>query len=357
MESIPSGLLALRTGGNTVGQYLTAGLTFLAVVAGLMLLRAAICSQLRRFARAATGVDEVAVGLARQIRLPEFLIAGLYAATRGLSLHPGVDKVVHAAFVVAVCYRAAAMLQAVLLHYLRKSAGASAQDAESASSVQVIRLVLNIFVWTGAVIVVLENLGVNISAVVAGLGIGGVAVALATQQILGDIFSSFVIFMDKPFRVGDLITLEGVTGTVETMGIKSTRLRSPGGELILVPNRDLTTATIRNFEQMQRRRVVLDFAIDFSTPMEALEKVTGMVQEAVASQPSAVFDRAHLTGFGDPGILFEASYFVQSRDLRTFMDVQHAVGFRILKTFKREGVAVSQPSMAVTLQKAEAGAR
>jgi small-conductance mechanosensitive channel len=336
--------------GHAALQYLGALGIFLGALAGLYGLRKLLCSQLRAFAlRSRTDLDTMAVHLLRRIRPHEFVLISLYLATRSLDLNRSVDKVIHLVFLVAISYRAVASLQTLLFYYMRKSAGAS--EAEGQSAMQLFRLLLSILMWTAGVAFVMDNLGINISAVVAGLGIGGVAVALATQQVLGDIFSSFVLFLDKPFKIGDSVSLNGHSGTVEYIGIKTTRLRAAGGELLIVPNKDLTAAPIRNFQQMKRRRAALSFTLDFKTPPALLPEVPGMVREAVRAQELADFERAHLAGFGEGGVLFEAVYFVRSKDMGPFMDVQQAVALGLLERFRKEGIALSQPSMSVQLQK------
>ena len=257
-----SSLLERSYAGNTVQGLLSALLVFLIALAALYAARRVLLSRLKLLAaRTATDIDDFFIHLLEKIGSFELALLSLYLATRSLALSAGVDKALHLVFVIALSFRAVTLLQAAIAFGLRKAMGSSEREADSSSAMQVLHLVLNVAVWAGAIIFILDNLGINISAMVAGLGIGGVAVALAAQQILGDLFSSFVIFMDKPFAIGDFIVLGDIRGTVERVGIKTTRVRSLSGELLVVPNKDLTSSVLRNYKQMQRRRIVMSFGV------------------------------------------------------------------------------------------------
>lgn len=334
-----SPLLANTFMGNALSVWLTALGNFLLVLAGIYVLRAVVLRHLKSLAeKTETDLDDFLVDLLGKIRSPEYHLIAFYVASRGLRLSGGFDKALHLVFVLVLSWRAVTLLQACVVYGLGKAVGRDPKDPGAASAMQSLRLLLNIVVWIGAGVFVLDNLGINISTVVAGLGIGGVAVALAAQQILGDLFSSFVIFMDRPFRLGDFITSGTLSGTVEHVGIKTTRLRSLGGELLVVPNKDLTSNPLSNFQEMRRRRVVLQFRLAQTTPHAKAAAVPGLVRELVAAVPRASFDRAHLCALAETGLLFEAVYYVESPDYAAFMDVQQQVDLALLERLQKEGM-------------------
>jgi len=346
-----SSLLERSYAGNTVQGLLSALLVFLIALAALYAARRVLLSRLKLLAaRTATDIDDFFIHLLEKIGSFELALLSLYLATRSLALSAGVDKALHLVFVIALSFRAVTLLQAAIAFGLRKAMGSSEREADSSSAMQVLHLVLNVAVWAGAIIFILDNLGINISAMVAGLGIGGVAVALAAQQILGDLFSSFVIFMDKPFAIGDFIVLGDIRGTVERVGIKTTRVRSLSGELLVVPNKDLTSSVLRNYKQMQRRRIVMSFGVTYDTPPDKLKMIPEFIREAVAAAPKTALDRAHFASFGDSALQFEAVYFVETGDYNTYMDAQQDINLRLVERFKTEGIAFAFPTRTVVLQ-------
>jgi len=343
-----SALLSREAAGNSIQSWLSALFVFCGSLAALYLAKRLILSRLKMLAqKTETDLDDFLVGLVAKVRMPEYHLIAFYLATRGLRLAPGLDKTIRIAFLVALSYRAVTLLQESVVYALRKAAGPSAEENGEASAMHVLRLALNVVVWAGAVVFILDNLGISISTVVAGLGIGGVAVALAAQQILGDLFSSFVIFMDKPFRIGDFITLGELSGTVERVGIKTTRVRSLSGEMLVIPNKDLTSSTVRNYREMRRRRVVLSFSLSQDTPVQKLAAVPGMVREIFARIPGTSFDRAHLCGIAESGRQFEAVYFVENPDTLAFMDIQQTAHLELLRRLEAEGIHFALPTRVV----------
>ncbi|MCZ7615125.1 MAG: mechanosensitive ion channel family protein [Ignavibacteriaceae bacterium] len=176
----------------------------------------------------------------------------------------------------------------------------------------------------------MDNLGFDISAVIAGLGIGGIAIALAAQTILGDLFSYFVIFFDRPFEVGDFITVQDKSGTVEYTGIKTTRLRSLSGEQLVFSNHDLTNSRIHNYKKMERRRVVFTLRVIYQTTAEQIESIPKLVREIIESQQDVAFDRGHFASYGDFSLNFEFVYFVLEADYNKYMNIQQAINIENL---------------------------
>ncbi|WP_426116107.1 mechanosensitive ion channel family protein [Massilia sp. PWRC2] len=206
-------------------------------------------------------------------------------------------------------------------------------------------LVARILLWSLTVLIMLDNLGFNISTLMASLGIGGIAVALAVQNILGDVFSSVSIALDKPFVIGDFIVVDDYMGTVEFIGMKTTRLRSLGGEQIIFSNSELLKNRIRNYKRMDERRVLFEFGIAFETPTEQVEQVAAMVKAIVsAQQPAVRLDRAHFKGYGNSALMFEVVYYVLDADYNTYMDVHQEISLAMLRQFREREIGFAYPT-------------
>ncbi len=216
-----------------------------------------------------------------------------------------------------------------------------------------IRRLVNFAIWMTALVFVLDNLGVKISAVVAGLGVGGIAVALAAQAVLGDMFGYFVIFFDKPFAIGDFIVVEEKMGTVEYIGIKTTRIRAIGGELLIFSNKDLTNSRVHNFKKMERRRVVFKLGIIYQTPSEKLKAIPALVRRIIESQQDTTFDRGHFASYGDSSLNFEFVYYVSGADYTKYMDIQQAINLEIFEAFEKQNIEFAYPSQTLFISKAD----
>jgi small-conductance mechanosensitive channel len=208
------------------------------------------------------------------------------------------------------------------------------------------RLVL----WTLVLLLVLDNLGVNITALATSLGVGGIAVALAVQNILGDLFASLSIVMDKPFVIGDAIALDSLTGTVEHIGLKTTRIRSSTGEQIIVANSDMLKARLRNYKRMQERCITFTFTVPFSTPADQLEKIPEIVRGVIDGREKIRFDRSHFKDLGGNAYLFETVYWVREPDYKVYMDAQQAINLALVRAFDKEGVQLSYPAQTLSVE-------
>ncbi|MES2039517.1 MAG: mechanosensitive ion channel family protein [Pseudomonadota bacterium] len=206
---------------------------------------------------------------------------------------------------------------------------------------------LQFVLWVVFLLAMLSNVGINVSAFIASLGIGGIAIALAVQNVLGDLFASLAIAVDKPFEVGDAININGITGTVEHVGLKTTRLRADSGEQIVIANADLLKNTIRNYKRMKDRRVQLSVKVASDTPPDVVEQVPPMLQKIVEEQPEVRFDRAHLKLFDRNSIEFEVIYFVLKPDYGLYMDTQQAVNLKIMKELLQRDISFSDPVQKV----------
>lgn len=226
-------------------------------------------------------------------------------------------------------------------------------DPSSATTLNGLTILIRGVLWVVLVLLALDNLGVDISALVAGLGIGGVAIALATQSILGDLFASLSIVLDKPFVVGDFIVVGDMMGTVERVGLKTTRLRSLSGEQLAFSNADLLGSRIRNYKRMAERRVVFAVGVTYQTPAAMLGKIAAMLRSVVTAEEGVRFDRAHLKSFDDSAITFEVVYYVLDPDYNRYMDLQQAINLEIYRRFESASVDFAYPTRTVYLRKSE----
>jgi small-conductance mechanosensitive channel len=244
-----------------------------------------------------------------------------------------------------------------LRFYLATKEAERGADQVFAGSLDIINFVSGMLIWSLLILVALDNFGVNITALLAGLGVGGVAVALALQNVLGDLFASLSIALDKPFVVGDSLTIDTFVGKVEHIGIKTTRLRSEGGEQIILSNADILKSRVRNYGRAPELRALATIRIAYSTPLEKIKAIPSLLEGIVREHEHARFDRCHLKTLGDSSLLFELSYFVRQPSANPLLDLQQAVNYRILDAFRGLGVEFAYPAQLVVLDRAESAAR
>ncbi|GIV37582.1 MAG: hypothetical protein KatS3mg032_1961 [Cyclobacteriaceae bacterium] len=213
-----------------------------------------------------------------------------------------------------------------------------------------IMVVINVAAWALGLVFVFDNLGYNVTTIITGLGIGGIAIALAAQNILGDLFNYFVIFFDRPFEVGDFIVVDDKRGTVEYIGIKTTRIRSLSGEQIIMSNTNLTSARLHNFKRMNERRVLFTLGVVYGTPLEKLRKIPGLLRDIIARQPLIRLDRIHFASYGAYSLNYEIVFFVQSPDYNQYMDIMQDVNLQIYESFEKEGIEFAFPTQTIFVQ-------
>lgn len=205
----------------------------------------------------------------------------------------------------------------------------------------------NFFFYVIGLLFILDNLGFEVATIIAGLGIGGIAIALAAQAILGDLFSYFVIYFDKPFELGDFVIFDDKLGVIERIGIKSTRIRTLRGELLVMSNSNLTSARLHNFKQMQRRRITFKIGVVYQTKGEQLEEIPKLIKQIIDDNELATFDRSHFFQYGDFSLDFETVYYVETNDYIKYMDVQHDINLKIYKEFEKREIQFAYPTRTV----------
>lgn len=341
-------------GGNTldIRLYLAAVITFVVLTAGFWLLREVILVRMKAWAQKTHfSFDELLVDTIRGVRPWVYTLVALYVSLQLLVLPDTASLALSGLVLFAVVWQvieiALQFLHYATNHMLKHDDEKGGVDPNAATAANMITLIGRIALWSLGGLFVLSNLGIEITSLIAGLGIGGVAVALALQGILSDLFAAFSIYFDKPFRIGDFIIVGSDMGVVEKIGIKSTRLRTLQGEELVISNAELTTARVQNFKKMQERRIVSQFGVTYETPQEKLKEIPGMVSRIFADVENARLDRVHFASFGDYALLFEVVYYVTSPDYNTFMDIQQEYNFKLLERFAEVGIDFAYPTQMI----------
>lgn len=353
--------LAIPLLGNPLSDWLeTLGITLLVLLTALLLKRVLR----RRFARpgaptsassattgsaaaaaaAASPAQELMLELPRRTYWLLLLLPAVFLGAQSLNLSPHLYATLRTLAILAVLLQVALWATvAIEIWMSRVRRRRLENDAASATLIGSLNFIMRLVLWVFITLLALDNLGVNVTALVAGLGVGGIAMALALQNILGDVLASLSIAADKPFVLGDTIQVDNFVGTVEDVGLKTTRLRSLSGEQLIFANSDLLKSRIRNLKRMTDRRVVLAFGIDYQTKAEQVEKIPALLRAIIEAQPGVRFDRAHLKGFGQGALDLEAVYYLTDPDYNLYMDSQEAILLALMRALDGEGIRLAQP--------------
>ena len=344
-----------------LGNELSAWLIALGLTLVVMLALPAIKTQIRRRLQArATQQDAVisryAVEIVGGTRRSIMFLVAIFVGARALILPPKIDATLTTVTAVALLIQTTLWaLEAFNVWVTRYEQRARARDAGDATIVGLISFVGRTAICAIAVLMILDNLGFNITTLVASLGIGGIAIALAVQNVLADLFASLSIGLDKPFVVGDFIIVGDMLGTVEHVGLKTTRLRSLSGEQLVFSNTDLLQSRIRNYKRMYERRIVFKFGVLYDTPRDVLGRLPDIVREIIESQDGVRFDRAHFFSFGDSSLDFEAVYYVLDPDYTHYMDIQQAINLAMIDRFAELGAEFAFPTRTLHIKSMPSG--
>jgi small-conductance mechanosensitive channel len=291
---------------------------------------------------------ELVVAALRKTRLFTLLIVAFYLATLGLELPDRVRNIITNVTVVLLLLQAGVWIVAALNAWLERYRQRQlTADPAAVTTVSALAFLGKLAIWSAVLLLALDNLGINVTALITGLGIGGVAVALAVQNILGDLFASLSIVLDKPFVIGDFLIVDDHLGSVEHIGLKTTRLRSLSGEQLVFSNSDLLKSRIRNYGRMYERRVVFSIGVTYQTPREKLKMIPGVIREAVEAQEQTRFDRSHFKEYGNFSLNFETVYYVLSSDYNLYMDIQQGINLHIHERFEKEEIVFAYPTQTV----------
>lgn len=339
-------LLALPIFRNSLTDWLLALALMVVLFFGLVAARRFIRKYHERLRKTAkTELIEVPVEVLSSTTLAFFMILSVFTGLTTLSMGAGSARVLDSVLTIALFWQSGVWVSAAAAAWLeRRRRSASTADRAVAGSLGVIGFIVRVLIWAVVGLLTLDNLGIDVTALVAGLGIGGIAVALAVQNILGDLFASLSITFDKPFLVGDFLIVDDFLGSVEYIGIKTTRLRSLGGEQIIISNANLLSSRVRNYGRMMERRVVFATSVAHDVPIDKVERIPGLIREIVESQESVRFDRSHFAKHGSSSLDFETVYYVLSPDYNRYMDIQQGINLRLHRELTTLGVRFAIPA-------------
>ncbi len=333
--------------GNTIERFLWATVVFLVVWSIIFVFKKIVLKKLELVVeKTETHLDNQLLEVFQNISGFFFVFVAFFLTFKGLNLNEDFEKVLNAIFTVLVVFEVGKLVQEIVEFSFEKFS-----TKKDATALNGIKLVLKISIWGLGTLVLLSNLGVNITALSASLGIGGIAIALAAQNILGDLFASFTIYFDKPFKVGDYITMGADGGTVQKIGLKTTRIKTLSGEELIISNKELTEIRLHNFKKLKRRRTGFTFGILYSTPTQKIEKIPTIIKSIIEKIDLCDFFRAHFVEFGDSSLDFKVTYFINSSDWSYFADVQQTINIEILKAFEKEKIGMAFPTRTVYLEK------
>jgi small-conductance mechanosensitive channel len=348
--ALVSEVLDLQWYHNSLRAWLAAAATATIVFVGLVLLRRLLVSRIGALAaRTTNNVDDMFVDVLKETRRWVLAALAIYSAAQSLTL-PRIDSYLHPGAKLVLLWQAAlwggaAVTFWVKLYMERRTAS---NDRASIAMITAMGVGAKVFLWILIVITALKSVfAIEITPLITGLGVSGIAVALAVQNILGDLLAALAIVFDKPFDVGDTIGVDQITGTVEHIGLKTTRIRSVAGEQIIIGNSDLLKSRLRNFRRMYQRRVLFHLDVTFGTPPAVLAKLPGILESIVSAQSPVKFDRSHVSTFGESAIRIETVYHVLDPDYKVYMDIQQAVYLEVLRRFGQENVKFALPSRTV----------
>ena len=341
----------ISIGQNTAYSYALAVLVFFGLLIVLKIFEWLVISRLRYWAKKTkTDLDDVVVEIIHNIKPPVYLLIAIYFSIQFLIIPDLAQVIIKGSFLLAIVYEVIQGLDKIAIYILNKYIKKT-KDKQNNSIVKVITGIIRILLWLIGILLILQNLGVNVTSLIASLGIGGLAVALALQTVLSDLISSISIYMDKPFEVGDFITIGSNSGTVEKIGLKTTRLKSMKGEELIVSNKELTSVRVQNFKRLEKRREAFTFGVSYETSAEKLEKIPTILKEIIEKQALASFDRCHFSKYSDSSLDFDTVFYVATQDYAEFMDVKQKINLAIFTAFEKESIEFAYPTQTIYIKK------
>ncbi|MBU0974220.1 mechanosensitive ion channel family protein [Patescibacteria group bacterium] len=332
---------------NTIADYLLALIFLVGLLIGFKIFKKIVIHNLVEWAqKSQTDFDDFLVKMIKSINSFFYLYLTFYLSSRLLDWQ-NLNQWLEVGLIIWLVIEISSKIIIAIEYVVQKYS----KDKKNKAPINAIKKISVGMVWLVGILLILSNLGINITALTTGLGIGGIAVALAMQNILGDLFSSFSIYFDKPFEVGDYIVLGDESGTVEKIGIKTTRIKALQGEEIVIANNDLTNARIHNYKRMKLRRSTFNIGVTYDTPQEKLAQIPQLINEIIQSVKLTKVDRVHFASFGNSSLNFSVVYFIESSEYNVFMDIQQEINLKIIEKFAKEKIEFAFPSQTIYLAK------
>jgi len=337
---------------NTIEAYLIALIAFIGSLVVLKIFKTIVIAKIKKISQKTnTKVDDMIIDAINSIHWPFFVFVSFYFCLNFLTINQKFEKIFFYILLISFIYYSIHFLSKIIDYSIR-TFSTKRGEKNNDSIMKLIGSVAKIALWASAAVLILANMGINVTSLVAGMGIGGIAIALALQNILGDLFSSLSIYFDKPFQTGDFVTIGNNSGNVKRVGLKTTRITTPQGEELVVANSELTKAQLSNFGAMKRRRITFSVGVAYETPIEKLKKITGWIREIIESHKEKTeVARIHFSSFGDSSLIFEITYYVNSGNYDDYMDMQEEINFGIIEKFQKENIEIAYPTQTLHIIK------
>jgi len=340
-------------GTLNITDYIAAIILFTGLVVLFKIIQVVVLSRLHALSKkTATDIDDVFIEAISGIRAWVYTLIALFIALQLFTLPATVALLFSGIVYFSIVWQGIEIVLKFVEYgaqrLLEKDEDGDGEiDLGSTTASHMVTLIARIALWAFGIIFVLSNMGIEVTSLIAGLGIGGLAVAFALQGVLSDLFASFSIYLDKPFRIGDYIVLGGDSGIVERIGIKTTRIRTLQGEELVVSNTELTTARVQNFKKMKERRTAMQFGITYETSHDKVKQINGIVERIFGAIDGARLDRVHFTTFADSALLFDVVFYVDSPDYADFLDRQQQFNFELMDKFAELGIEFAYPTQTI----------
>ena len=337
---------------NRVSDYLVFLIVLVAGIVIITIFKKVVLGRLKRWAKTTTwNIDEFIIDIIRKMLVPIAYYGVFFLAVKNLVIPRVLERAIEVAGMVLVAFLSAQALIAVARFGIRTYIETAEKGSDRERALKGFMTLIRVVVWGIATVFLLDNLGFRINTVIAGLGIGGIAVALAAQNILGDLFAYLSIMFDRPFEIGDFIIVGEYMGVVNHLGVKTTRIGSLGGEQIIMSNKDLTDSRVRNYKRMEKRRVLFRLGVTYQTPFAKLQEIPEIIAGVIRGVEDTVFDRAHFFSYGDFSLVFEVVYYVTSNDYTKYMNIQQEINLRIHEEFEKRKIEFAYPTQTLFLNK------
>jgi len=338
---------------NRVLDYLIVVIIFILLVIFIQIIKKLFLRFITAWAKKTTTTIDDKFVKAFEEKIKTFLnliyFGAFYISIKRLAMEPQIEHFFNIFVTTLLIFFGIQFLLSISIYGLETYWVKKEKDKSKKQALKGIITILKFLVWSIVFIIVLDNLGIKISTLVAGLGIGGIAIALAAQTVLGDLFSYFIIFFDRPFEIGDFVVVGDFKGTIEYIGLKTTRLSSLGGEQLIFSNQDLTNSRIKNFKRMNRRRIAFQFGVTYQTDLQKLKEIPKLVEEIIMKIPETTLDRVHFASYGDFSLNYEVVYYIHRNDYKKYMDAQQEINFQLKDIFEKKEIEFAYPTQTVFL--------
>ncbi|MBC7567220.1 MAG: mechanosensitive ion channel family protein [Pedobacter sp.] len=333
---------------NTIYRWLIALAMITLLYLTIKLFKTFILKRVKKWAQnTSTSWDNFVVALVETSVIPLLYISSFYFGLMTLKLDDKITNILHTAYLGAFTFFLLKIVSSAFKKFIYSFIRREESNEDKQKQAAGLIIIANIVIWILGIIFLIDNLGYNVTTLIAGLGVGGIAIALAAQAVLGDLFSYFVIFFDRPFEIGDFVVVGDDNGVIEYIGIKTTRIRTLSGEQLVCSNTDLTNSRLHNFKRMEKRRIVFSLGVTYQSTHQQLAEIPALVKDIIVSKAKLQFDRGHFSGYGDFSLNFEFVYYVLDSDYTIYMDNQQAVYLEIFAQFEKRGIEFAYPTQTL----------